>query len=235
MPNQPESPAPASLVVTADDYGYRPSYDAGILEAVEAGAVDAVSAMVMHEVNPAPLLETRVEVGLHLELEQMPDHVAAGPVERDAALDALHGQLARFEALFGHQPVYLDGHHHCHARVGLAPDIARIAAARNMPVRSVGPRHRRLLRGVGVPTPDRLVGRTDESEPPVPEELAAVLDGGEPPPGVTEWMVHPGHRDPQEASSFDAAREQDLELVVDLSDELGRAFQRGTHAALLAR
>jgi predicted glycoside hydrolase/deacetylase ChbG (UPF0249 family) len=222
----------ASLIITADDYGYRPAYDDGILEAVRAGAVDAVSAMVTGEVEPARLLATRVEIGLHLELEEMPDDAALGPVERRAALAALRGQLDRFEELFGRPPAYLDGHHHCHARRGFAPDVARIAAARNLPVRSVGERHRRLLRGVGVATPDRLVGRLAESEPPVPEELQRVLDGGAPPPGVTEWMVHPGHRDPGAASSFDAAREQDLELVVDLSEPLGRAFRRGTHATL---
>ena len=173
-----------------------------------------------------------MEVGLHLELEEMPDGVAVGRVERREALAALRAQLERFEAMFGRPPAYLDGHHHCHAREGLAPDVARIAAAANLPVRSVGERHRRLLRGVGVATPDRLVGRTEETEPPLPEEIASVLDGGDPPEGVTEWMVHPGHRDPHAASSFDAAREQDLELVVDLSAPLGEAFRRGTHAAL---
>ena len=222
----------ASLVITADDYGYRPAYDDGILEAVRAGAVDAVSAMVTRDADPGPLLDTRVEVGIHLELEGMPDGAAVGRVERRAALAAIRGQLERFEQLFGRPPAYLDGHHHCHARNGLAPDVARIAAAANLPVRSVNPRHRRLLRGVGVATPDRLVGRVEESEPPLPEELERVLDGEEPSAGVTEWMVHPGRRDPHAASSFDAAREQDLELVVDLSEALGRAFRRGTHAAL---
>jgi predicted glycoside hydrolase/deacetylase ChbG (UPF0249 family) len=229
------SSSPPSLVITADDYGYRPAYDAGILEAVEAGAVDAVSAMVGHGVDPEPLLATRVEIGLHLELGEMPHSGPTGPVEREVVIDALHEQLGRFEDLFGRAPAYLDGHHHCHARPGLAPEIARIATRRNLPVRSVDARHRRLLRGVGVPTADRLVGRLSESEPPLPAELARVLEGGDPPPGVTEWMVHPGHRDPHGASSFDAAREQDLELVVDLAHELGRSFRRGTHAALTPR
>ena len=197
--------------------------------------MDAVSAMVVGDVDPAPLVATRVEVGLHLVLEQMPDDVEVGPAERREALAALRAQLAAFEDVFGRPPAYLDGHHHCHARRGFAPDVARIAAAANLPVRSVDERHRRLLRGVGVATPDRLVGRLEETEPPLPEELERVLDGEAPPPGVTEWMVHPGHRDPHAASSFDAAREQDLELVVDLADELGRAFRRGSHAALTPR
>src|SRR5687768_9586395 len=104
--------------------------------------------MVTREADPAPLLATRIEVGLHLELEEMPGApagTAMGPVERRAALAALRGQLDRFEEVFERPPAYLDGHHHCHAREGFAPDVARIAAARNMPVRSVSARHRRLL------------------------------------------------------------------------------------------
>ena len=58
------------LVISADDYGYWPSYNAGILEAIEAGALDAVSAMVEREYcDPKPLIETVVEVGLHIEFE----------------------------------------------------------------------------------------------------------------------------------------------------------------------
>jgi predicted glycoside hydrolase/deacetylase ChbG (UPF0249 family) len=221
-------------VITADDYGYRPAYDAGILEAARAGAVDAVSVMVDRDgLEPEPLLETRVELGLHLELAEMPEGVSAGRAERDAAIAALRSQLARFEAGFGRPPAYLDGHHHCHAREGLAADVARIAAEHNLVLRSVNARHRRLVRGIGVPTPDLLVGRLEPTEPALPEELAAALDGSaDPPAGVTEWMVHPGHRDPASASAFDAAREHDLELVCDLRSGLEDRFQRGTHAAL---
>ena len=227
-------PLPAKLIITADDYGYRPAYDRGILEAVEAGAVDAVSAMVGREgLDPEQLLATRIEVGLHLELPEMPVEGPAGGAERDAAITALRDQLAEFETAFGRPPAYLDGHHHCHARDGLATDVARIAAKHNLPVRSTNPRHRRLLRGIGVPTPDLLVGRLEPSEPALPEELAQVLDAsGDPPNGVTEWMVHPGRRDPGSESAFDAAREHDLELICDLRDALARSFQRGTHSAL---
>jgi predicted glycoside hydrolase/deacetylase ChbG (UPF0249 family) len=222
------------LVITADDYGYRPAYDAGILEAARAGAVDAVSVMVDRDgLEPAPLLGTRVELGLHLELAEMPEGAGAGRAEREAAISTLRVQLERFEAAFGRSPAYLDGHHHCHARDGLAADVARVAAGHNLAMRSVNSRHRRLLRGIGVPTPDLLVGRIDPAEPALPDELAAALDGSDdPPPGVTEWMVHPGHRDPASASRFDAAREHDLELVCDLREALERRFQRGTHAAL---
>ncbi len=58
------------LVITGDDYGYWPSYNEGILEAIEMGGLDSVSAMVEREYcEPEPLLETGVEIGLHIEFE----------------------------------------------------------------------------------------------------------------------------------------------------------------------
>src|SRR5262249_38202540 len=59
-----------TLVITADDYGYWPTYNQGIIEAVEMGAVMSVGAMVEREYcDPKPLLESGVEVGLHIEFE----------------------------------------------------------------------------------------------------------------------------------------------------------------------
>jgi predicted glycoside hydrolase/deacetylase ChbG (UPF0249 family) len=227
-------PVEPTLVITADDYGYRPPYDAGILEAARAGAVDAVSAMVGRaDLDPEPLLETRIEIGLHLELPELPHRSRAGRLEQQAAVESLRDQLAEFQHAFGHRPAYLDGHHHCHAREGLDAAIARVADELGLPVRSVNPRHRRLLRGMGISTPDLLVGRLEASEPALPDELARVIDGsGSPPAGVTEWMVHPGHRADSSASSYDAAREHDLELVLDLREELGRRFRRARHSVL---
>jgi predicted glycoside hydrolase/deacetylase ChbG (UPF0249 family) len=223
------------LLIAADDYGYRPSYNTGILEAARAGAIDAASAMVERQFcDPEPLLETGVEVGLHLELTATAAGSRAGPAEREAAIEALHIQLAAFENAFGRPPAYLDGHNHCHAADGLGAALARVAAERGMPARSINERHRSLLRCIGVPTPDRLVGRLEPSEPALPELLASVVDGSAPPPrGLTEWMVHPGYRDPQGGSSYDEAREVDLGLVLDVAGELGRLFTRRTHRQAL--
>jgi chitin disaccharide deacetylase len=187
------------LIITADDYGYARGYNRGILRAADAGAIDAVSAMVGRSwCEPEPLLESGVEIGLHLEL----------PGDDPAV------QLERFERLFGRPPAFLDGHNHCHARAEVADAIAALAAERRMPVRSVDAAHRRLLRALGVATPDRLIGRMDPSEPALPSLLA---QGSPPPPGVTEWMTHPGYPDPESGSSYDHAREEDLDLVLRVS------------------
>ena len=193
------------LRITADDYGYAPSYDAGILAAARAGALDAVSAMVLRDPDPAPLLESGVEIGLHLE---------------PLGLAPLDQQWKRFEDVFGRAPAHVDGHKHCHAAPGgPALAVAKLARARGVAVRSVSPRHRRLLRCQGVATPDRLVGRLSEDEPALPSEISAWLDG-RPPEGLTEWMVHPGYAGG--GSSFDRGREEDLELLLGLCLLLAR-------------
>ena len=189
----------STLRIVADDYGYADPYDAGILAAARAGAIDAVSAMVLRDPDPAPLLESGVEIGLHLE---------------PLGLAPLDQQWKRFEDVFGRAPAHVDGHKHCHAAPGgPALAVAKLARTRGIAVRSVSPRHRRLLRCQGVATPDRLVGRLSEDEPALPSEISAWLDG-RPPEGLTEWMVHPGYAGG--GSSFDRGREQDLELLLEL-------------------
>jgi predicted glycoside hydrolase/deacetylase ChbG (UPF0249 family) len=224
-----------ALIITADDYGYSPRYDDGILEVAGAGAIDSVSVMVTRgRLDPAPLLETGVETGLHLELPlEVTEGDRAGPRKRKAALQALHEQLEAFESQVGRPPAYLDGHRHCHAHPGLASAVAREAASRGLAVRSIDAEHRRILRREGVATPDRLIGRySEEPDGALPVELEPVAEGeGELPPGITEWMVHPGHRDPESGSGYDIAREEDLDLVLSLGLLPALRRARLTHTA----
>ncbi len=191
------------LVITADDYGYWPSYNEGILEAIEMGAIDSVSAMVDREYcEPEPLLDTGVEIGLHIEFEGR-----WGPRSGAPARTSLRVQLERFGDLFGRWPAFLNGHKHCHARPELATPVFQTAQQTAAPVRSVNPDHRQWLRERGIDTPDLLIGRTESKQPAEPSELR------DPPPGVTEWVTHPGHPDSESGSSYDLARQEDLALL----------------------
>jgi predicted glycoside hydrolase/deacetylase ChbG (UPF0249 family) len=191
------------LVITADDYGYWPSYNQGILEAIEMGALDCVSAMVDREYcDPAPLLESSVEIGLHIEFEGRWGSRSGAP-----ARTSLRVQLDRFVDLFGRWPSFLNGHKHCHARPELATPVFQTAQQIGAPVRSVNPDHRQWLRERGIDTPDMLIGRTRSNEPDEPRELR---DLGL---GVTEWVTHPGHPDSASGSSYDVARQEDLRLL----------------------
>ncbi len=219
-----------SLIITADDYGYHPAYDEGILEAARAGAIDSVSAFSTRPgLEPEPLLESGVEVGLHLDLGEPGDASRAGDGERDDARAEVERQLEAFEAAFGKQPAYLDGHHHCHAREGLGVVVANIAAARELPVRSVNPRQRRILKCRGIPTSGLTVGRSEESRPAMPAELQMGVGSL---PAVVEWFVHPGHTAGDGFSRYDAGREQDLRLLLRFRPP--RGVRRRTHAAAFA-
>ena len=190
-------------MITADDYGYWPSYNEGILEAIEMGAIDSVGAMVEREYCEAdPLLETGVEIGLHIEFEGR-----WGPRSGAPARTALRVQLERFGDIFGRWPAFLNGHHHCHARPELATPVFQMAKQIGVPVRSVNPDHRQWLRERGIPTPDLLIGRTESKQQAEPKELRD-LDAG-----VTEWVTHPGHPDKESGSSYDKARQEDLALL----------------------
>jgi predicted glycoside hydrolase/deacetylase ChbG (UPF0249 family) len=205
-----------ALFVVADDYGYADCYDAGILEAMGAGAVDAVSVLVDRGADPSRLLEAAaesdVDLGLHLALDQS-----------RPARTQLDEQLEEFERVFGRAAGYLDGHKHCHAAPQVAETIADRAAVIGLAVRSIDPSHRRLLRVRGVATPDLLVGRTSEDEAAIPDVIAAILDGDRA-RGAIEWMTHPGRSGGP--SSYDAGREEDLETLLRLGDR-SRWAERG--------
>ena len=189
------------LIITADDFGYRASYDAGILEAVLAGAVDAVSVMAKRLPSlPVALTGSGVALGVHLE-------------EGDP-----RAQIDRFTGLAGRPPDYIDGHHHCHATAAVTSN----AAAAGLPVRSIDTAHRRRLREAGVRTPDLLIGRLSEDEPARPAELDKPL------PGWTEWMVHPGHPAGEGGSGYDAGRGEDLRVLLELElpEGVSRSDQR---------
>ena len=176
------------------------------MRAARAEAIDAASAMVLRAwCDPGPLLETGVEVGLHLEAEE--DRPAVGGPRL---------QAETFERLFGRPPAHIDGHHHCHAEAPLDEAVAELAAELGARVRSVDERHRALLRDRDVATPDRLIGRLRSIEPALPGEIRALAEDGAPlPPGLTEWMVHPGLADPALGSSYGEARVEDLELLLE--------------------
>jgi predicted glycoside hydrolase/deacetylase ChbG (UPF0249 family) len=216
-PRRPPMPA-ARLIVNADDWGYSPRYNAGILEAARAGALDAVSAMVLRSAcEPEPLLECEVEVGLHLETTAAPGR-----------------QVLEFERLFGRPPSHLDGHHHCHAEAPLSAAVEELARQLDVPVRPVDDRHRDRMRERGIATVERTIGRLSEREPVLPAALVAARREGSLAPETTEWIVHPGYRDPELRSGYDRGREEDLELLLELAGDEMLRRARTTHREALA-
>jgi predicted glycoside hydrolase/deacetylase ChbG (UPF0249 family) len=157
--------------------------------------------MATRKCDPTPLLELGIPLGLHLE-----------PAESIAV------QFRLFAQLIGRPPQFIDGHRHCHAEPRMARDVSVIARELGVPVRAINPPHRAQLRAAGVATTDRLVGRQLEHHAALPLEIGRWLIEERVLPGTTEWCVHPGFRDPQGSSAYDAGRPEDLRLLLDLGD-----------------
>jgi hypothetical protein len=195
------------LVVNADDLGYDPEIDRGILEAHARGVVTSATAMVETPFAAAALAAApaTLGVGLHAVLDP-----AAG---RDEAEAGLRRQLARFAALRGRPPTHVDSHKHAHAAPAVLDAVAAVAAEEGLPVRAVDARMRAALRARGVATADAFLG--DAARRPA-WTLAALLEAlggvGE---GVTELMAHPGYAPSHARTSFGAEREVELRALCD--------------------
>ncbi len=195
------------LVVNADDLGYDPEIDRGILEAHRDGIVTSATAMVETPFSSAALrgAPASLGIGLHAVLDP-------GADERQAE-SSLRRQLSRFAELRGAPPTHLDAHKHAHAAPAVLAAVARVAVERGLPVRAIDDRMRDALRAAGVETADRFLG--DAARRPawtVEALLAALATIGE---GVTELMAHPGHAPSHARTSFGAEREVELSALCD--------------------
>jgi chitin disaccharide deacetylase len=190
------------LIVNADDLGYDPEIDRGILEAHATGIVSSATAMVETPFAARALRAApgSLVVGLHAVLD--PD---AGAAQAEAALLR---QLARFLELRGEPPSHLDSHRHAHAAPGPFAAVVRVALAHRLPVRAIDPAMRAALRAAGLRTADAFLG--DATRRPAWTE-AALLDAlGRVGEGTTELMAHPGHAPSQVKTSFGPEREVEL-------------------------
>jgi predicted glycoside hydrolase/deacetylase ChbG (UPF0249 family) len=190
------------LIVNADDLGYDPEIDRGILEAHARGIVSSATAMVETRFAAAALraAPASLVIGLHAVLDP-----ALGLAEAEAALT---GQLARFLLLRGQPPSHLDSHRHAHAAPGPFAAVVRVALLHRLPVRSIDPAMRTALRAAGLRTPDAFLG--DASLRPAWTEEALLDALGRVGEGTTELMAHPGHAPSQVRTSFGGEREVEL-------------------------
>ena len=131
------------LCINADDYLIHERIDAGIRDAIAAGAVTSVS--VMGDADFGPSLDrlhgSGVSVGLHLtltsggnrNLPQLSGPAALvasglrGQLPEPVIRNELAGQYARFVAAYGQRPSHLDCHEHIHAWPSVRRVVDRMA------------------------------------------------------------------------------------------------------------
>ena len=190
------------VIVNADDLGYDPAIDRGILEAHARGLVTSATAMVATPFSAAALAAAPRTLGIGL-------HAVLDPgLDRAGAEAALRAQLERFAALRGAPPTHVDSHKHAHAAPAILEAFAAVARERGLPVRAIDGAMRAALRARGVATPDHVLG--DAARRPAWTEAALVAALEELPDGITEVMTHPGHAPSHARTSFGAEREIEL-------------------------
>jgi chitin disaccharide deacetylase len=195
------------LIVNADDLGYDPEIDRGILEAHARGLVTSATAMVDTPFASAALraAPASLRLGLHAVLDPA--------LSRAQAEAELLRQIARFAALRGAPPSHLDSHKHHHARPELLAAFAAVAAGQRLPVRAIDSRMRDTLRAAGVRTTDQFLGDADLRPCWTKDRLADALAALE--DGTTELMCHPGYAPSHARTSFGAEREVELLALCD--------------------
>ncbi|HSN14077.1 MAG TPA: ChbG/HpnK family deacetylase [Anaeromyxobacteraceae bacterium] len=195
------------LVVNADDLGYDPAIDRGILEAHRDGIVTSTSAMVDGPFAAASIRAAPGSLGVGL-------HAVIDPAAGEAAAEAeLERQIALFEALRGAAPTHVDTHKHAHASPAVLAAVARVARGRRLPVRAIDASMRASLGAAGVTTADAFLGDAHLRPAWTAGALLVALGGIE--DGVTELMAHPGHVASHARTSFSAEREIELAALCD--------------------
>jgi predicted glycoside hydrolase/deacetylase ChbG (UPF0249 family) len=162
------------LIVNADDLGYTEAINRGILEAHERGIVTSTSLMVDRpaaEDGAARARGSRLSVGLHAVLDDVPRQQASAELER---------QLARFEELVGAPPTHVDTHHHTHREAAYRDAFAAFAERAGLKARDLTVRHEPRFYGTAAITVERLL-ETLETLPEGDSELGCH-------PGYTEGL-----------------------------------------------
>jgi predicted glycoside hydrolase/deacetylase ChbG (UPF0249 family) len=232
------------LIVNADDFGLTRGVSRGILEAYRNGIVTSTTLMVNRDADPAQLEELHASglgVGLHVNLTlgapvSDPRRVASllddtGQLVRDARVQAerarpeearieMGNQIEAFRRLMGRFPTHLDSHHHV-ARGGALLDLlCFFARSLKVPMRAQDAQVRARAREDGIRTPEHFMGESGPepywSAERVLEHLRTL------PPGVSEFMTHPGYFDDDLAYSR-YGRQRETE-VAGLTDPGARAL-----------
>ena len=202
------------LIVNADDFGLTPGVSRGILDTHEHGIVTSTTAIVTRPIPGDLVARARhsgIGLGLHVNLtlgapltgarsltagdgsfvrdpQRAAAQAAAADVERE-----VQAQVERFHRIFGRTPTHLDTHHHVGLHAPVREVVLQQAGKLAIPVRSQNASARAAARGAGLRTPTHFFGDAGAPAYWTLERTRGHLRRL--PPGVSEFMTHPGYFD----------------------------------------
>ena len=234
-----------ALIVNADDFGLTRGVSAGILAAHRHGIVTSTTVMITLDIDREQLAEARdcgLGLGLHTNLtlgkpltrgRSLVDgkgafvrdarRAAARAEARDVRAE-VEAQVARFEKLVKRLPTHLDTHHHVGLYAPVRDVVLDVARTLGIPVRSQDAEARTRARSFGLRTPDHFFGESGPDAYWSPARTLTMLKLL--PPGVSEFMCHPGWFDSDLGYSR-YGRQREIEMA-----GLAGAGARGAVAAL---
>jgi chitin disaccharide deacetylase len=216
------------LIINADDLGYDPAVDVGLLRALRTGVVTSATLMVNTPYSAEAAAAARgLAVGLHLNLARgrplstgvPPSQLLQGGfVEARAsalpvqAVEAeTRAQLALAEKLLGQRPTHLDVHKHLHRHANVLSAVAAVAQEESLPVRALDAAMREELRAHGVATTDFFLGEAGGEAYWTLQRFLSALQALQ--EGTTEWMCHPGEPPSAVVSGYALQRRVELQTL----------------------
>ena len=202
------------LIVNADDFGFTPDVNRGIVDAHRGGILTATTLMANGAAFDDAVRLARdtpsLDVGCHLVLisgrsllppyaplpASVPKLLRALAVRRIRVYDELAAQVRKILAA-GMEPTHLDTHKHTHLAPPVLDAVARIAeefeirwVRRPFEIPMLRGRFRRVLARHGCRTTDHFAGFRMTGKFRAPELVQLIR---ELPEGLTEFMCHPGY------------------------------------------
>ena len=219
------------LIVNADDFGMTEGVSRGILTAHRRGIVTSTTMLVNGGVDRslvAEALDAGLGLGLHVNFTlgapltrgrslvgpdgrfvRDPKRAAARADAREAERE-VDAQVEKFMALARRAPTHLDSHHHVGMYGPVRQAFLDVAARLAVPVRSEDASARAGARTRRLRTTDHFFGGSGPDAYWSPARTLEHLRRL--PPGVSEFMTHPGSFD--EALSYSRyGRQRETELV----------------------
>lgn len=186
------------LIVNADDFGYSPGVNKGIIEAISRGIVTSTSLMVdAVAADEASSLAKfpEISVGLHFVLNDL-----------ENVQDELERQIEKFVTIVGYRPDHIDTHK-CHPTdPGVKSALAEYSRLNKIPIRGFG-----VAKFI-----DSFFGNHGDGDLSV-EGLKRAIDQVQ--NGYNEIMCHVGYADEYiiANSSYNVMRETELKAICDPS------------------